>query len=305
MTKNMDYHIPVMLKESINGLNIKPDGIYVDLTFGGGGHSKFILQKLSSNGSLFAFDVDKDVIKNLEKIKNKSFHFIKSNFRFFRNHLNENGLSKVDGILADLGISSHQINSNQRGFTFKGDEKLDMRMNNDLEFNAIDLLNTYNKDQLINIFSIYGEIKNSKQLANSIVRLRRKKKIEKTIDLIGIINPFSKKNREEKYYAKVFQAIRIEINDEINSLKDLLLQSKISLNKKGRLVVISYHSLEDRLVKNFINKGNFIGEVEKDFYGNQIRVFKSISKKPIIPSKKEIIKNPRSRSAKLRIGEII
>ena len=301
----MDYHIPVMLKESINGLNIKPDGIYVDLTFGGGGHSKFILQKLSSNGSLFAFDVDKDVIKNVEKIKNKSFHFIKSNFRFFRNHLKENGLNKVDGILADLGISSHQINSNQRGFTFKGDEKLDMRMNNDLEFNAIDLLNTYNKDQLINIFSIYGEIKNSKQLANSIVRIRRKKKIEKTIDLIGIINPFSKKNREEKYYAKVFQAIRIEINDEINSLKDLLLQSKISLNKKGRLVVISYHSLEDRLVKNFINKGNFIGEVEKDFYGNQIRVFKSISKKPIIPSKKEIIKNPRSRSAKLRIGEII
>ena len=301
----MDYHIPVMLKESINGLNIKPDGIYVDLTFGGGGHSKFILQKLSSNGSLFAFDVDKDVIKNVEKIKNKSFHFIKSNFRFFRNHLKENGLNKVDGILADLGISSHQINSNQRGFTFKGDEKLDMRMNNDLEFNAIDLLNTYNKDQLINIFSIYGEIKNSKQLANSIVRLRSKKKIEKTVDLIGIINPFSKKNREEKYYAKVFQAIRIEINDEINSLKDLLLQSKISLNKKGRLVVISYHSLEDRLVKNFINKGNFIGEVEKDFYGNQIRVFKSISKKPIIPSKKEIIKNPRSRSAKLRIGEII
>ena len=301
----MDYHIPVMLKESINGLNIKPDGIYVDLTFGGGGHSKFILQKLSSNGSLFAFDIDNDVIKNVEKIKNKSFHFIKSNFRFFRNHLKENGLRKVDGILADLGISSHQINSNQRGFTFKGDEKLDMRMNNDLEFNAIDLLNTYNKDQLINIFSIYGEIKNSKQLANSIVRLRRKKKIEKTIDLIGIINPFSKKNREEKYYAKVFQAIRIEINDEINSLKDLLLQSKISLNKKGRLVVISYHSLEDRLVKNFINKGNFIGEVEKDFYGNQIRVFKSISKKPIIPSKKEIIKNPRSRSAKLRIGEII
>ncbi len=301
----MDYHIPVMLKESINGLNIKPDGIYVDLTFGGGGHSKFILKKLSSNGSLFAFDIDNDVIKNVEKIKNKSFHFIKSNFRFFRNHLKENGLSKVDGILADLGISSHQINSNQRGFSFKGNEKLDMRMNNDLEFNAIDLLNTYNKDQLINIFSIYGEIKNSKQLANSIVRLRRKKKIEKTIDLIGIINPFSKKNREEKYYAKVFQAIRIEINDEINSLKDLLLQSKTSLNKKGRLVVISYHSLEDRLVKNFINKGNFIGEVEKDFYGNQIRVFKSISKKPIIPSKKEIIKNPRSRSAKLRIGEII
>ncbi len=301
----MNYHIPVMLKESINGLNIKPDGIYLDLTFGGGGHSKFILQKLSSNGSLFAFDVDKDVIKNVKKIKNKSFHFIKSNFRFFRNHLKINGLSKVDGILADLGISSHQINSNQRGFSFQGDEKLDMRMNNDLAFNAVDLLNTYNKDQLINVFSKYGEIKNSIQLANSIIRIRRNKKIEKTIDLIGIINPFSKKNREQKYYAKVFQAIRIEINDEINSLKDLLLQSKISLNKKGRLVVISYHSLEDRLVKNFINKGSFIDEVEKDFYGNQIRIFKSISKKPITPSKKEIIKNPRSRSAKLRIGEII
>tara|TARA_B100001996_G_scaffold377335_1_gene359808 strand:+ start:480 stop:1385 length:906 start_codon:yes stop_codon:yes gene_type:complete len=301
----MDYHIPVMLKESINGLNIKPDGIYVDLTFGGGGHSKFILKKLSSNGSLFAFDVDKDVIKNVEKIKNKSFHFFKSNFRFFRNHLKTNGLSKVDGILADLGISSHQINSNERGFSFQGDEKLDMRMNNDLEFNAIDLLNTYDKDQLINIFSKYGEIRNSIQLANSIIRVRRKKKIEKNIDLIGIINPFSKKNREEKYYAKVFQAIRIEINDELNSLKDLLVQSKTSLNEKGRLVVISYHSLEDRLIKNFINKGNFIGEVEKDFYGNEIRIFKPISKKPIIPSKKEIINNPRSRSAKLRIGEIL
>ena len=301
----MDYHIPVMLKESINGLNIRPDGIYVDLTFGGGGHSKFILKKLSSNGSLFSFDVDKDVIKNVNDIKNKSFHFIKANFRFFRNHLKISGVSKVDGILADLGISSHQINSNIRGFSFKGDEKLDMRMDNDLEFNAVDLLNTYNKDELINIFSKYGEIRNSIQLSNSIIRNRKKKKIEKTIDLIKIINPFVKKLREEKYYAKVFQAIRIEINDEINSLKDFLLQSKISLNKKGRLVVISYHSLEDRLIKNFINKGNFIGEVEKDFYGNQIRIFKSICKKPITPSKNEIIKNPRSRSAKLRIGEII
>ena len=301
----MDYHIPVMLKESINGLNIKPNGIYVDLTFGGGGHSKFILNKLSSNGSLFAFDVDKDVIKNVKKIQNKSFHFIKSNFRFFRNHLKINGLSKVDGILADLGISSHQINSNQRGFSFKGDKKIDMRMNNDLEFSAVDLLNTYKKDQLINVFSKYGEIRNSIQLSNSIIINRKKKKIEKNIDLIDTIKPFAKKNREEKYYAKVFQAIRIEINDEINSLKDLLLQSKITLNKKGRLVIISYHSLEDRLIKNFINKGNFIGEAEKDFYGNQIKIFKSISKKPITPSNKEIIKNPRSRSAKLRIGEII
>lgn len=301
----MNYHIPVMLEESLNGLNIKPDGKYVDLTFGGGGHSKSILKKLSLKGSLYSFDVDRDVLKNVDIIKNKSFHFIKANFRFFRNFLKLNGLNKVDGIIADLGLSSHQIDCKERGFSISGKNHLDMRMNMDLKFSAIDLLNNYDLKKLIHVFSKYGEIRNSIQLANSIVKIRSKKKIKTSIDLIKIIRPFTKKNKENRYYAQVFQALRIEINDEINALKDLLKQSPISLNKKGRLVIISYHSLEDRLVKNFINKGNLIGESEKDIYGNEIKFFKSINKKPIRPSLVEIDNNPRARSAKLRIGELI
>jgi len=301
----MNYHIPVMLKECINGLNIKPDGTYVDLTFGGGGHSKSILNKLSLKGSLYSFDVDEDVLKNVDLIKNKSFHFIKANFRFFRNFLKLNGLEKVDGIIADLGVSSHQIDSDKRGFSFRGENFLDMRMNLNLTFSAIDLLNNYNLEKMVNVFSKYGEIRNSIQLANSIIKNRTKKKIKTNIDLINIIKSFANRNKENKYYSQVFQALRIEINDEINSLKDVLIQSPSSLNDNGRLVIISYHSLEDRLVKNFIKKGNFLGQPEKDLYGNEKLFFKSINKKPIRPKLEEIENNPRARSAKLRIGELI
>ena len=301
----MNYHIPVMLKECINGLNIKPDGTYVDLTFGGGGHSKSILNKLSLKGSLYSFDVDEDVLKNVDLIKNKSFHFIKANFRFFRNFLKLNGLEKVDGIIADLGVSSHQIDSDKRGFSFRGENFLDMRMNLNLTFSAIDLLNNYNLEKMVNVFSKYGEIRNSIQLANSIIKNRTKKKIKTNIDLINIIKSFANRNKENKYYSQVFQALRIEINDEINSLKDVLIQSPSSLNDNGRLVIISYHSLEDRLVKNFIKKGNFLGQPEKDLYGNEKLFFKSINKKPIRPKLDEIENNPRARSAKLRIGELI
>ena len=301
----MNYHIPVMLKECINGLNIKPDGTYVDLTFGGGGHSKSILNKLSLKGSLYSFDVDEDVLKNVDLIKNKSFHFIKANFRFFRNFLKLNGLEKVDGIIADLGVSSHQIDSDKRGFSFRGENFLDMRMNLNLTFSAIDLLNNYNLERMVNVFSKYGEIRNSIQLANSIIKSRKKKNIKTNIDLINIIKSFANRNKENKYYSQVFQALRIEINDEINSLKDVLIQSPSSLNDNGRLVIISYHSLEDRLVKNFIKKGNFLGQPEKDLYGNEKLFFKSINKKPIRPKLDEIENNPRARSAKLRIGELI
>ena len=301
----MNYHIPVMLKECINGLNIKPDGTYVDLTFGGGGHSKSILNKLSLKGSLYSFDVDEDVLKNVGLIRNKSFHFIKANFRFFRNFLKLNGLEKVDGIIADLGLSSHQIDSEKRGFSFRGKNFLDMRMNLNLTFSATDLLNNYNLEKLINVFSKYGEIRNSIQLANSIIKNRTKKKIKTNIDLINIIKSFANRNKENKYYSQVFQALRIEINDEINALKDLLIQSPPSLNDNGRLVIVSYHSLEDRLVKNFIKKGNFLGQPEKDLYGNEKLFFKSINKKPITPKLDEIENNPRARSAKLRIGELI
>ena len=279
----MNYHIPVMLKECINGLNIKPDGTYVDLTFGGGGHSKSILNKLSLKGSLYSFDVDEDVLKNVDLIKNKSFHFIKANSRFFRNFLKLNGLEKVDGIIADLGVSSHQIDSDKRGFSFRGENFLDMRMNLNLTFSAIDLLNNYNLERMVNVFSKYGEIRNSIQLANSIIKSTKKKNIKTNIDLINIIKSFANRNKENKYYSQVFQALRIEINDEINSLKDVLIQSPSSLNDNGRLVIISYHSLEDRLVKNFIKKGNFLGQPEKDLYGNEKLFFKSINKKPIRP----------------------
>lgn len=294
-----------MLEESLNGLNIKPDGTYVDLTFGGGGHSNSILSNLSEKGSLYSFDVDADALINVDIIKNNSFNFIEGNFRFFGNFLKLKGKKKVDGIIADLGISSHQIDTEERGFSIRGINNLDMRMNAALQISASDLLNTYKLEKLIRIFSEYGEIRNSIQLANFIVKKRSLKKIKTNLDLIDIIKPFAIKNRENKYYAKVFQALRIEVNDEINALKDFLIQTPQTLNDKGRLVIISYHSLEDRLVKNFINKGNFIGESKKDLYGNEKLFFKPINKKPITPKFTEIKNNPRARSAKMRIGKLI
>ncbi len=298
----MKYHVPVLLNESVNGLSIKPEGTYVDLTFGGGGHSKLILEKLNLNGKLFSFDTDDAAIKE-NSLVNNNFHLIKSNFKFFDLHIKEKGISKVDGILADLGVSSHQIDNKKRGFSYIGDHKLDMRMSVQNEISADQVLNNYDEDSLQNILFKYGDIKNSKIIAKEIITYRNKKKIISNNDLLDAIRNISEKKLSYKFLSKLYQAIRIEVNDEINSLKEILKKSVDFLNSSGRLVVISYHSIEDRLVKNFINKSNFDSDFKKDLYGKKIEFFKRINKKPIVPSEEEKKKNSRSRSAKLRIGE--
>ena len=298
----MKYHVPVLLNESVNGLSIKPEGTYIDLTFGGGGHSKLILEKLNLNGKLFSFDIDDTAIKE-NSLANKNFHLIKSNFKFFDLHIKERGVSKVDGILADLGVSSHQIDNKKRGFSYMGDHKLDMRMSAQNEISAEQILNNYDEESLQNILYKYGDIKNSKIIAKEIVTYRNKKKIISNYDLLDAIRNISEKKLSYKFLSKLYQAIRIEVNDEINSLKEILKKSVEFLNSSGRLVVISYHSIEDRLVKNFINKSSFDSDFKKDLYGKKIEFFKRINKKPIVPSEEEKKNNSRSRSAKLRIGE--
>ena len=298
----MKYHVPVLLNESVNGLSIKPEGTYIDLTFGGGGHSKLILEKLNLNGKLFSFDTDDTAIKE-NSLDNNNFHLIKSNFKFFDLHIKERGVSKVDGILADLGVSSHQIDNKKRGFSYMGDHKLDMRMSAQNEISAEQILNNYDEESLQNILYKYGDIKNSKIIAKEIVTYRNKKKIISNYDLLDAIRNISEKKLSYKFLSKLYQAIRIEVNDEINSLKEILKKSVEFLNSSGRLVVISYHSIEDRLVKNFINKSSFDSDFKKDLYGKKIEFFKRINKKPIVPSEEEKKNNSRSRSAKLRIGE--
>ena len=298
----MKYHVPVLLNESVNGLSIKPEGTYIDLTFGGGGHSKLILEKLNLNGKLFSFDTDDTAIKE-NNLANNNFHLIKSNFKFFDLHIKERGVSKVDGILADLGVSSHQIDNKKRGFSYMGDHKLDMRMSAQNEISAEQILNNYDEESLQNILYKYGDIKNSKIIAKEIVTYRNKKKIISNYDLLDAIRNISEKKLSYKFLSKLYQAIRIEVNDEINSLKEILRKSVEFLNSSGRLVVISYHSIEDRLVKNFINKSSFDSDFKKDLYGKKIEFFKRINKKPIVPSEEEKKNNSRSRSAKLRIGE--
>ena len=298
----MKYHVPVLLNESVNGLSIKPSGTYVDLTFGGGGHSKLILEKLNLNGKLFSFDTDDDAIKE-NKIKNDNFHLIKSNFKFFDLHIKERGINKVDGILADLGVSSHQIDNKERGFSYMGNNKLDMRMSIKNDLSAEELLNNYDQNSLQNILFEYGDIKNSKIIAKEIISYREKKRIRNNEDLFEAIQSISEKKLSYKFLSKLYQAIRIEVNDEINSLKEMLEKSVKFLNSSGRLVIISYHSVEDRLVKNFINKSSFNSDFNKDLYGRKIEYFKRINKKPIVPTDEEKALNTRSRSAKLRIGE--
>lgn len=298
----MKYHVPVLLNESVNGLSIKPSGTYVDLTFGGGGHSKLILEKLNLNGKLFSFDTDDDAIKE-NKIKNDNFHLIKSNFKFFDLHIKERGINKVDGILADLGVSSHQIDNKERGFSYMGNNKLDMRMSVKNDLSAEELLNNYDQNSLQNILFEYGDIKNSKIIAKEIISYREKKRIRNNEDLFEAIQSISEKKLSYKFLSKLYQAIRIEVNDEINSLKEMLEKSVEFLNSSGRLVIISYHSVEDRLVKNFINKSSFNSDFNKDLYGRKIEYFKRINKKPIVPTDEEKALNTRSRSAKLRIGE--
>ena len=298
----MNYHNPVMLKECINGLNIKPNGVYVDATFGGGGHSKAILDNLS-DGKLYSFDQDFDVNQNL--FQDKRFKFIKSNFRYIKKFLKVEGIEKIDGLLADLGVSSHQIDSPKRGFSIRFNEKLDMRMNMEIPKSAVNILNEYSKEKLSEIFRRYGEFSNSNLIADKIIEFRKSNVIANTNDLIislKVLTPTSKKN---KFLARVFQAIRIEVNDELSCLIDLLNSCNELLKTNARIVVISYHSLEDRIVKNFIKKGNVEGKLEKDFFGNVKRNFKQLNNKIICPKEEEILNNPRSRSAKLRIAERI
>ncbi|MDA9211960.1 16S rRNA (cytosine(1402)-N(4))-methyltransferase RsmH [Flavobacteriaceae bacterium] len=296
------YHNPVLLKESIIGLNINPNGIYVDATFGGGGHSTEILNKLNSSGRIIAFDQDQDAIDN--KILDKRVSLVKSNFKYLNNYLNYFQINKIDGLLADFGISSHQIDNEKRGFSTRFDSDLDMRMNNLQKTDAKVVVNDYKKDQLEYIFKNFGELKNYKRITEKIISERTNKYIDTTYDLKIILKSLTIPKEENKFFAKVFQAIRIEVNDELEVIKTLLDKSLKYLKKGGRLVCISYHSLEDRLVKKFIQNGGFRNETSSDLYGNKDLKLKKIGKM-ITPSEKEIINNNRSRSAKLRIAERI
>jgi len=300
----MGYHQPVLLDESIEGLAIDPDGIYVDATFGGGGHTKVILEKLKS-GKLFGFDQDEDVLANLGFIKNPLFTFIPVNFRYMKKYLRLNGVNSVDGILADLGVSSHQIDTPNRGFSTRFDAELDMRMDQKADLTAKKIINTYDEASLQEIFGKYGEIRNAKTLASAIIKTRHYRPINTVSQFKESIGHLVPKRRPNKYFAQVFQALRIEVNQEMKALEALLLQSEDLISVGGRLVVISYHSLEDRLVKNFINKGVVQGELRKDFFGNPLRPFNPLVKKPVTATPLELESNPRSRSAKLRIAERI
>ena len=296
----MEYHNPVLLKECIEGLNINPAGIYVDVTFGGGGHSREILKHLTT-GKLYAFDQDDDAVKN--KIDDERFVLIKQNFRYLKNFMKMYNALPIDGLLADLGVSSHQFDEAERGFSIRFNAKLDMRMDQNGKQTAADVLNTYSEEELERIFKLYGEVDNAGYLASIIFHNRKDKHIDTINDLKVMITKCVKKGRENQYYAQVFQALRIEVNKELDVLQELLTQSLEVLKPRGRLVVISYHSLEDRLVKNIMRSGKFEGEVEKDFYGNQLTPFKQITKKPIVPSAEENEINSRARSAKLRVAE--
>ena len=296
------YHIPVLLKESINVLNILPNGVYVDATFGGGGHTKEILNHLNSSGKVIAFDQDADAIEN--QIEDKRLKLIKSNFKYLTNHLNYLQINKIDGLLADFGISSYQIDTEIRGFSIRFNSDLDMRMNKDQKKEAKQILNKYSSDDLSYIFKNFGELNNYKKVTQTIISQRSKQKIVTTGDLINILKPISPPKNNNKFLAKIFQAIRIEVNDELSVIKKLLKASSQYLNKGGRLVCISYHSLEDRLVKRYIQNGSFNQLVESDIYGNKNTYFRKIGK-IVTPSKYELNKNKRSRSAKLRIAEKI
>lgn len=297
-----DYHIPVMLQECIEGLNINPEGTYVDVTFGGGGHSKEILKHLDG-GQLYSFDQDKDALENAKTIENSSFTFIEGNFRYLKRYLKMHGVTQVDGILADLGVSSHQIDDPKRGFTFRAKGALDMRMSTELAYTAADLLNEKSEDELTQIFRFYGEVDNARKLSNIITSERLNKPFETNDDLIGILETLVSPHRKNKYFAKVFQGLRIAVNEEIDVLEEFLLQTAEVLKPGGRLVVMSYHSLEDRPVKNFINKGKISGEVEKDFYGNVLKPLSAVNRKVIVAGDNELKINSRARSAKLRIAE--
>lgn len=297
----MNYHSPVLLKESIDGLSINPEGTYVDVTFGGGGHSRKILEHLGENGRLYAFDQDSDALSNI--IDNSRFTLIHENFKYLKSFLRLEGVKKIDGLLADLGVSSHQFDEGARGFSIRFDATLDLRMDQRQSKTAKDVINSESATRLKEILSLYGELPNAGRIANAIVSARSQKTIETTFDLIDIVNKHIPRNQENKYLAMIFQALRIEVNDELEALEAMLKQAVEILNPGGRLVVISYHSLEDRMVKNLMKSGNIEGKIEKDFYGNIITNLTPITRKPIIPTDEELQENNRSRSAKLRIAE--
>ncbi len=298
----MGYHSPVLLKECIEGLNLKPNGIYVDVTFGGGGHSKEIMKHLNG-GKLFAFDQDADAHKN--NLQQVGFKLIDANFRYLRNFLRMEGVKKVDGILADLGVSSHQFDIAERSFSTRFEGELDMRMNPNSDLSAKEVVNNYSQENLANVLYKYGELKNSRRIAKEIIDARSISEINTTKDLIVVIAEIVPEKHRNQFLARVFQAIRIEVNDEITALEEMLLSAVDILNPGGRLVVMSYHSLEDRLVKNLMKKGNLEGEMVKDFYGNPIKDLIEINRKVIVASSEEIADNSRARSAKLRVAEKI
>lgn len=301
MTTADTYHVPVLLQESIDGLDIKPDGVYVDVTFGGGGHSKEILRRLGKKGHLYSFDQDEDAECNI--VNDERFTFVRSNFRYLRNWMRYYGVEKIDGLLADLGVSSHHFDDETRGFSFRFDSPLDMRMNKRAGMTAAEILNSYDEEQLSDILYIYGELKNARRIASAIVKARNEKHIETTSDLMAATEKLFQREREKKEMAKMFQALRIEVNHEMSALKEMLNGARDVLGEGGRLSVITYHSLEDRIVKNFMKTGNAEGKVKQDFFGRTEAPFKSINNKVIVPTDEEQQQNPRSRSAKLRIAE--
>lgn len=304
------YHTPVLLQESIDGLNIHPDGIYVDVTFGGGGHSREILSRLSPKGHLYSFDQDADAEKNIEGLESTeatktrdNFTFIRSNFRYLKNWMRYYKVEKVDGLLADLGVSSHHFDDETRGFSFRFDAPLDMRMNKRAGQTAADILNSYQEEQLADIFYLYGELKHARRIASAIVKCRQQQAIETTQQLMNTVQPMISREHEKKDMARLFQALRIEVNHEMQALQEMLYGAQELLAKGGRLSVITYHSLEDRLVKNVMKSGNTEGKAEQDFFGRRKAPLKPTNNKVIEPTEEELLRNPRSRSAKLRIAE--
>lgn len=298
---NSGYHVPVMLRECIDALAINPGGIYVDVTFGGGGHAREILKHLGEDGRLYAFDQDPDALRNA--IDDERFVLIHQNFRFLKNNLRFHGVNAVDGILADLGVSSHQLDDGQRGFSTRFDAQLDMRMDRAGQLDAKQVLNTYSEAELHRIFGMYGELQNARSLARAVVTARAVRPIDTVEELKAVIKSMVPRGKAHKYHAQLFQALRIEVNGELDILQQFLQQTVSVLKPSGRLVVMSYHSLEDRLVKNFMAKGKFKGEVEKDFYGNEIKPLRAVSRKAITAGAEEVARNSRARSAKLRVAE--
>ena len=294
------YHIPALLEQSIDGLVLKPDGTYVDATFGGGGHSRAIMDRLSLNGRLVGMDQDLDAWNN--RLDDARFTFVHGNFAYMKNFLRFHGIAKVDGILADLGVSFHHFDEVERGFTFRADASLDMRMNRNASFNARELVNTYSEERLADVLYLYGELRQSRRLASALVKARP---LSTTTDLVNAVRPLINPSKEKKELSMVFQALRIEVNDELGALRRLLNQSLELLNEGGRLAIITYHSLEDRMVKNFMRTGNVEGRQEKDFFGRINAPMRMVTNKAIVPTQEEVERNPRSRSAKLRVAELV